>query len=104
MRRFKFAAPLGVAVLCLAATAFAKVSFLTLQNNEPKPVAIDWRLSTVASCDTFQKSGTVVIPAKSIQKYEIDNERMLCLKLSGTNMAWRKEPLKQGSDQLVVVN
>jgi hypothetical protein len=104
MRGFKFAAPLGIAALCLAATAFAKVSFLTLQNNEPKPVSVDWRLSTVPSCDTFQKQGTVTIGAKTVEKFEILNEKMLCLKLHGSTMAWRKEPLKQDSDTLVVVN
>ncbi len=104
MRGFKFAAPLGIAALCLAATAFAKVSYLTLVNKEPRPVSIDWRLSTVPSCDTFQKQGTVTIGASTVEKFEILNERMLCLKLHGSAMAWRKEPLKADTDISVTVN
>ena len=81
-----------------------RLVYLTLQNKEPHPVSIDWRLSTAPSCDTFQKSGTVTIGASTVEKFEIVNERMLCLKLHGSTMAWRKEPLKADSDTTVIVN
>ncbi|HVY48491.1 MAG TPA: hypothetical protein VHB21_21530 [Minicystis sp.] len=103
MRALKFAAPIGVVVLSLAGAADAKVSYLTLQNNEAHPVNVDWRLTKGNDCEVYQKSGTVTIGAKTVQKFEIVDERLLCLKLHGVAMSWRREPLKQGSDTLVVV-
>ena len=106
MRGFQVAALLGIAwPLCLAATAFAKVSFLTLQNNEPRPVSVDWRLSTVPSCDTFQE----VVGIRHDRREDGRGSRSSTSACSASSFTYRRGGMagrahQQDSDTLVVVN
>lgn len=104
MRALKFAAPLGLAIACVAASALAQnVNYVSIANRERHAVSVDVRVGLSKNCAYNTTAATITIGGKAVEKITITAERYMCLRLSGTS-TWRLEPLAGGRDYSFTIN
>jgi len=104
MRSLKLVAPFGLALACVAGSAYAQnVNYISLQNRDVKPVSVDVRVGLSQNCAANPTAATIVIKPGSTEQVKITAERWACLRLTGT-ASWRVEPLAGGRDYSFYVN
>jgi hypothetical protein len=92
MSNWKFAAPLGLAAVCVSGIAFAGMDYVFVDNKDKVSHTVQWTTGDIADCDKHTSRGTNVIAPKAELKLKIKNERWICIRRPGG--PWYKEDLR----------
>jgi hypothetical protein len=107
MRMLKFAAPIGLAAVCLASAALAdNINYIRIKNPKGSTVKVEYAVGNSQDCAQNKVyNGIEPIPPGAVFQIKITppHPKFCCLRVFG-NPNWAREGLAGGKDYDLVIN